>query len=305
MKKAALILMVLVTTGLFSWYIFDPGKEDALIGHQSDDILAMLETESEEIPANIESFEPEPIDEAELTPTASGSETAGVTKPGGWSLFWSDEFDAPLLNLEYWTEIDRRNNYNGELQYYTPANSYIENGCLTITAKREQMDDRQFTSGMVHSLGKMEMLYGCIEARISLPVAQGIFPAFWLLTESNRHELDVIEMVGCEPGNIYGVCHFKNKGKTSKEYGMIHIDDPEAFHIYALECEEDEVRWYVDGVQYYSTRNGIPDEPLYIILTLAVGGDWPGDPDTNTEFPVYMSTDYIRIYSRKTEGSTP
>jgi beta-glucanase (GH16 family) len=204
--------------------------------------------------------------------------------------------------MEYWTEMNREDNYTGELQYYTPANSCIDNGCLTLTARKEAMGGHQYTSGMVQTFGKLEVLYGRIEAKISLPVAQGIFPAFWLTTDSDLHEIDVLEMVGCEPGNIYGVCHYKKNNRATKTYGMIHIIDPCEFHVYAVEWETDEVRWYVDDTQFFSTITGVPDEALYVILTLAVGGVWPGNPDQTTQLPLSMKVDYIRIYDWKTSG---
>jgi beta-glucanase (GH16 family) len=299
MRKAALILVFLAALALFSWYIYDPGDNDRWIGHQSENIQALqLPAESVMESTSVMPTETATAVASKAVPAASPK----ATPPEGWTPEWSDEFDTLHLNLEYWTEIDRRDSFNGELQYYTPDNSRIENGHLILTARQEQLDDREYTSGMIHTYSKLEMLYGRIEARISLPVAQGIFPAFWLTTDSDLHEIDVLEMIGCEPGNIYGVCHFKKNKRASKVFGMLQISDPELFHIYSVEWEKDEVRWYVDDVQFFSTQTGVPDEPLYVVLTLAVGGEWPGDPDDTTKFPLSMAVDYVRIYSRDMEG---
>lgn len=303
MKKAALLLALMIIAACFCWYIFDPDFSDRWIGHQSENIQAPLPEDTFRsdramvLPASLVTTEPEQPSQA-ATDTLSG-ENPGVN---GWSLVWADEFDSPLLSMEYWTEVDRNNNFNRELQYYTPANSYIDNGCLVLTASKEAKEDKQYTSGMVQTCDKLEMHYGRIEARISLPVAQGIFPAFWLTNDSDRYELDILEMVGCEPGNIYGVCHYWKKERRVKTYGMLHIENPEEFHVYALEWDEDEVRWYVDDEMFFSTRAGVPDEDMYILLTLAVGGDWPGSPDSTTRFPVSMKLDYIRLYHREASG---
>jgi beta-glucanase (GH16 family) len=309
MKKAALILVLIITAALFSFYIFDPANQSQWIGHQSDEVV-----ESEPVNEPDETVSTDAISAAAYDTAAfyapETTETQDVIKvveqtskvplePKGWDLVWSDEFDTPLLNLEYWTEMDRKDNYNKELQYYSPANSYIEDGCLVLTARKENIEGKKYSSGMVDTSEKLAMFYGRIEASISLPVYQGILPAFWMTTDSDMHELDILEMVGKEPGTIYGVYHHKVKGRTKKTYGYTYITDPESFHLYALEWDKDEVRWYVDGEQYYSVRKDIPDEPLYILFTLAVGGVWPGRPDGTTEFPLSMKVDYIRLYNRE------
>lgn len=298
MKKAALLLALLIIAACFCWYIFDPDLSSRWIGYQSDKIQpaqpeAVILSEIPSLPqTETAGLESSPT---ESTITRSGSSNA----PVGWRLLWADEFDAPFLSMEYWTEVDRKENFNGELQYYTIDNSDIENGCLVLTAKKEDKEGKRYTSGMVQTSEKLEMQYGRIEARISLPVAQGIFPAFWLTNDSDHNELDILEMVGCEPGNIYGVCHYWKKDRLVKTFGMMHIDDPQAFHVYALEWDENEVRWYIDGKQFHNTYAGVPNEYMYVLFTLAVGGEWPGSPNNSTVFPISMKVDYIRLYQRE------
>ena len=308
MKKVALILALLIFAACIAWYIYDPGEDKKWVGHQSDD-TEMLQPGAANTVAPVAMAMPEPtvyeMVTSSLAPSAAvENRAADAPAPGGWILEWSDEFDAPYLSMEYWTEIDRRDNYNEELQYYTPLNSCIEDGCLVLTARREELDGKNYTSGMVETSGKLEMLYGRIEARVSVPVSQGFFPAFWMTNDSGTHELDILEMVGCEPGNIYGVCHYIQNGRRLKKFDMLHIDDPEAFHVYALEWDKDEVRWYVDEEEFFSTKKGVPDEALYVLFTLAVGGEWPGSPDSTTIFPASMRVDYVRLYSRDTQGGT-
>ncbi len=291
MKKTVLIAVIIIIVACFSWYIIEPAGSGQSIGHQND-MMQGLQTSMETTPGA--------TDAAALSDLFAENVQA-ASEPSGWSLVWSDDFDAPMLNIEYWTEIDRRDNYNEELQYYSPANSSIKNGFLTLTAKDEEMGGRHYTSGMVETQNKFELLYGRVEARISLPVCQGTFPAFWMISGSGSYELDILEMVGNEPGTIYGVCHYLEQ-IGCKAYGFTSVADPEAFHVYAIEWDKDEVRWYVDDVEFFSTRSNVPDDPMYIILTLAVGGEWPGSPDSTSHFPVSMQVDYVRIYSRETES---
>lgn len=314
MKRAVLILSLIITAAIFSVYIFDPFSQSQLIGHQNDAILALEPVESDMVPTanttlatgydTAAFFAPETTESQEILKVVEQTPEKPL-EPIGWDLVWSDEFDAPLLSMEYWTEMERKNSYNKELQFYSPANSYIEDGCLILTAKRESIEGKKYSSGMVDTDQKLEMLYGRIEASISLPVCKGILPAFWMTTDTGNYELDIVEMVGSEPGTVYGVYHHKVKGRNKKSFGHTGITNPDAFHLYALEWDKDEVRWYVDGEQYYSIRKDIPDEPLYILFTLAVGGVWPGKPSNKVKFPVSMKIDYIRVYSReKAEGET-
>jgi beta-glucanase (GH16 family) len=237
------------------------------------------------------------VSRAELEMAAAQPTPSPTPAPAEkWQLIGEDEFDKPELNMEYWTEIDRRNNFNGELQYFSPANSFVEDGYLILEARKEKKGGRRYTSGMVQTLGKLSVQYGRIEARISLPVGKGFFPAFWMLAEEDTAEIDIMEMIGSEPTLIYGCNHYVKGRSLSKNWGMTTVADPEAFHVYSVEWDEHSISWYVDGQFYYSTDVGIPDEPMYLILTLAVGGEWPGSPDASTVFPSRMAVDYVRCY---------
>jgi beta-glucanase (GH16 family) len=219
---------------------------------------------------------------------------AGSSDDNAWTLVWADEFDKPNINLEYWSRVDRKDNFNNELQYYIPANAFIRNGCLVLTAKKEDRENMKYTSGMVQTQNKLLFRYGLIEARIKLPTEPGLLSALWLLGEQDTEEIDVMEMAGCEPGVIYGVSHYNNCSK--KTYGSILNDSPEEFHVYACEWGEEDIKWYLDGKLFYETTTGVPSDNMFIVLTLAVGGDWPGPPDNTTVFPASMEVDYIRLY---------
>ena len=240
----------------------------------------------------------------------------------GWDLVWQDEFDGDEIDLTKWShEVNGRGGGNSELQYYTdfPENSFIENGNLVIEAREEKYIGRNYTSARMRTLGKGDWTYGRFEARIRLPEGQGIWPAFWMLPSEWSYggwptsgEIDIMEMVGHLPGKVHGTIHYGSLGNhqyTGTDYdlpaGDKFIDD---FHIFAVEWEEEEMRWYVDGELYqtlnqWETKNHpFPapfDQNFHIILNLAVGGHWPGSPDETTEFPQRMEVDYVRVYQKK------
>ena len=131
---------------------------------------------------------------------------------------------------------------------------------------------------------------------MKLPAGKGLFPAFWLISEN--FEIDVMEMIGNEPDIVYAVNHYLRKGYYKKEYGYKTGVDTSEFHVYALEWEEDELRWYIDDEMIYSTTKNVSDEPMFILFTLAVGGVWPGNPNDSTPFPASIVVDEISIYKR-------
>jgi beta-glucanase (GH16 family) len=278
MKKGLLILACILVTVVFSSYILDLKVKSM---HVSPDYTEEAQGDTEEITAFIAGAE------RQDAPQAAG---------GGWELIWEDEFDTPYLDLEAWTEADRKDNYNHELQYYTPANAYLADGCLYLTAKKEKKEDKNYTSAMVQTIYKLSFCYGKIEARIKLPAGKGLLPAFWLLSYPGDSEVEVMEMMGSEPTVIYGVNHSLKGGAVYNTYGTIKNETPEDFHAYVLEWEPGELRWYFDDVLFYQTSEKVPSENMYILLTLAVGGDWPGDPDESTPFPCSMAVDYVRLY---------
>lgn len=256
-----------------------------------------------------------------------------TTEP--WALVWSDEVDGPAgeqPDPAFWTfEIgDGRTKGipgwgNNELEFYTdsPANaSFDGQGNLVISALELDPDlaptcyygTCRYSSARMITEGKVEQQYGRIEARVRVPRGQGIWPAFWMLGTNLPEvgwpasgEIDIMEHVGKEPATVYGTIHGVRYsgaqglgGHTTLSEGALADD----FHIYAVEWEEGEIRWFFDDTNYFTaTVDSLPanaewvfDHPFYLILNVAVGGNWPGRPDETTEFPQQMLVDYIRIY---------
>ncbi len=295
MKRVILIIVGLLIATVFSLYILDLHlfrKADAREDAASESPRASATPE--ELAADTAQASVAAI--SSVPPQAASSAVPDIIGPDGtrWECVWRDTFDAPTVDLENWTEVERRDNYNKELQYYTPLNSYTDDGCLVLTAKKENRDGKRYTSGMVQTAYKRAFLYGRIETRMRLPHGKGLFPAFWLL--SDNYEIDVMEMIGSEPDIVYGVNHCMKDGRFVKTYGIQEGVDTEEFHTYALEWEPDALRWYIDDTLYYETTKHVPDEEMYIIFTLAVGGVWPGSPDNDTVFPCSMMIDEIALY---------
>lgn len=234
------------------------------------------------------------------------------------TLLWAEEFnytgapDAGNWNMETggggWG--------NNELQTYTDSeeNAYVDNGVLTITAIEESAGE--YTSARMTTKNKFDFQYGRIEARIKLPYGQGMWPAFWMLGANIDEvswpycgEIDIMEMVGGDnkDNTCHATLHWWNDTDNSKaDYGEsyslsngIFADD---FHVFKVEWDSGEIRAYMDDVQYYTVAITDADmsefhKDFFIILNLAVGGNWPGDPDGTTVFPQNMQVDWVRVYS--------
>ncbi|HJR81469.1 MAG TPA: glycoside hydrolase family 16 protein [Anaerolineales bacterium] len=237
----------------------------------------------------------------------------------GWKLIWQDEFEGSELDLKSWTfDIGGHGWGNEEWQSYTnrPENVRVENGMLIIEAREEQelIDGREYSSARIKTHGLHAWQYGRMEARIKLPYGQGIWPAFWMLGENldqkgwpTAGEIDIMEFVGREPDHIYATVHAPGYSGANGVGSNITTSAESLrndFHVYAIEWEENEIRWYFDDQQFFKlTPEDVPDawifdHPFFIILNLAVGGIWPGYPDETTEFPQFLYVDYVRVYQR-------
>jgi len=254
--------------------------------------------------------------------------TPAYAAAGDWQLSWSDEFNGAAgtgVDTSKWSYETGGGGWgNGELENYTNRtdNVYMEqdpsdtnNRFLTIKAIKENYGGSQYTSGRLITNGKFSFTYGKVEMRAKLPTGQGIWPAFWMLgtdigTNSwpNCGETDIMEFVGSTPTKVYGTIH----GPAYNGAGGIGAwhDNPSGFsndfHTYSIEWEPNIIRWYFDG-QLYQQRT--PDDLFgrtwvfnhnnFILLNLAVGGAWPGNPDASTIFPQKYSIDYVRVYQRE------
>ncbi|TJZ72089.1 glycoside hydrolase family 16 protein [Chitiniphilus eburneus] len=261
------------------------------------------------------------------TPPPQPTPTSNIPSPAGWRLVWNDEFNNSAIDTTKWSfEVNGQGGGNNELQYYTARNenARIENGKLVIEARRENYTGpdgtRQYTSARLRSLGKGDWTYGRFEARMKLPYGQGLWPAFWMLPTdwvyggwAASGELDIMEAINLKAagGNVtYGSIHYggvwpNNTHKTiSTVPGSSMADN---FHDYAVEWEPGVIRWYVDGqyfgqqTDWYSSAGAYPapfNQRFHLLLNVAVGGNWPGNPDATTSFPQRMEVDWVRVFQR-------
>ncbi|MET3726820.1 beta-glucanase (GH16 family) [Fictibacillus halophilus] len=225
------------------------------------------------------------------------------TTTGEWELIYMDEFQS--LKPKIWNVVDRGNNYNNELQYYRKENVEVSSDYLRLVAKEEHYKKHKYTSGQINTKDKLNIHYGRIEIRLKYTEGAGLFPAIWLLPSNNKKnlpEIDIFESIGQDPSKVYMVNHYGNRNNYSSDYEEFILKDYKKYHTYTLEWEKNELRWYIDNELRFSNRNGVPQEPMYLILNLAVGGNWPGNPDQNTLFPASMDVDYVKIYKSTNQG---
>lgn len=231
-----------------------------------------------------------------------------------WNLVWSDEFTSGISgDWVFETGTGSGGWGNNELEYYRRENATVSNGQLVITARREAFGGMQYTSARMKTQGRRSWRYGKIEARIAMPSFQGVWPAFWMLGDNigsvgwpKCGEIDIMEHVNTG-GAVYGTIHWDNNGYVS--YGGNTTTSITSFHNYTIEWDASAIRWYVDGVKYHEANiansiNGTNEfhANFFILLNLAIGGNWPGFTVDNNAFPANMYVDYVRVYQA---GSTP
>lgn len=258
---------------------------------------------------------------------------------GQWDLVWSDEFDGTQLNTAHWecmtgTGNDAPFDYglwgwgNGEFQYYTARtqNVYVQDGRLYLVARRENYNNRKYTSARIRSAGLQDFMYGKLEARIKVPGGGGIWPAFWMMPTGNTYgepysywaahgEIDIMETKH-PTTSIHGTIHYggryPNNVSAGCTYSPAGIDFSKDFHVYTLEWTPTRMRWYVDGklfctqTSWWSANGTYPapfDQRFHFLLNVAVGGYYVGctEPDAScitAAFPQQMEVDYVRVYRR-------
>ncbi|MFE7773507.1 ricin-type beta-trefoil lectin domain protein [Streptomyces sp. NPDC057445] len=248
---------------------------------------------------------------------------------------FEDNFDGPAgaaVNGGRWQIETGDNVANHERQYYTAGNANAAldgQGHLVITARRENPANYQcwygtcqYTSARLNTAGRFTQAFGRVEARMKVPRGQGMWPAFWMLGHDigqvgwpNSGEIDVMENVGFEPGTVHGTIHgpgYSGGGGIGAAYslpgGQAFAD---AFHTFAVDWTPDSITWSVDGNVYQRRtpadlggRQWVFNKPFFLILNLAVGGDWPGDPNGSTVFPQQLVVDYVRVSSDGGAGTT-
>jgi beta-glucanase (GH16 family) len=232
---------------------------------------------------------------------------AGQTAKPGWKLTFQDEFDGPALDLKKWNPNDPwGRERNQELQAYVTNAFEVKDGVLHIRAEKREAfysgKQRAYTSGMMTTHRKFSQQYGRFEIRCRVPKGKGLWPAFWLLPEPLTWppEIDVLEILGHEPNKVYMTHHFPDEQRKHGSHGgsWSGPDFSAGFHEFAIEWTPQAIVWFVDGVERFRSEKSIPQGQMYILVNLAVGGDWPGAPDEKTEFPASLEVDYVRAYEK-------
>lgn len=233
--------------------------------------------------------------------------TAPPTPPPS-GLVWSDEFTSSI-GSDWVFEIGNGSSGwgNNELEYYRTQNATVSGGNLVITAKKESYGGYSYTSARMKTQGNKDWKYGTIEARMKLPSVQGLWPAFWMLGTSITSvgwpacgEIDIMEHINTE-NKVYGTIHWDNGGYAN--YGGSRSATPTSYHVYSIEWDSSSIRWLYDGVQWWEANilNGINGTSefhakFFVLLNLAVGGNWPGFTIDDSSLPASMYVDYVRVY---------
>lgn len=233
-----------------------------------------------------------------------------------WALVWSDDFSELSLDPNNWRALERGLNYNQEIQAYLQKNVSILNnageGELVLEAKKENwtgpvsianLEDsvtRLFTSGEVRTL--RTWTYGKFEVRAKAVGIRGYQSAIWMTAarETWPPEIDIMELLGKEPSNVYFTNHYSSQKDHQFDNGSFHGTDlTNNYHVYALEWEPNSIKWYVDGIKQYEVTDHVPNEPLYLRLSLSVGTEWAGQPDTTSNTPQTFRIDWVKVYQRE------
>lgn len=248
-----------------------------------------------------------PIDNTGYTSASSYS---------GMTLVWSDEFNGKTLNTSNWTYETGNSGWgNNELEYYTNSqkNTFLTGGYLVIEARSESMGTSNYTSARIKTEDKKTFTYGRIDIRAKLPEGQGLWPALWMLGNNINSvgwptcgEIDIMELLGQNTSTIYGSYHWENQGSegnASESYSLSSGRFSDSFHVFSLQWDSTKMAIMVDDFTYATvnrsdvTGTSYPfDQPFFFVFNVAVGGSWPGSPNSSTVFPQRMIVDYIRVF---------
>ncbi len=259
--------------------------------------------------------------EDDNSPTSPNNNSDGEYE--GYELVWSDEFDGSSIDVSKWEhEVNATGGGNNELQYYTarPENSFVKDGQLHIVAHQEEYTSegqtRYYTSARMRTPNKGDWKYCRVDVRAMVPFGKGLWPAIWMLPTDWEYggwpssgEIDIMEHINNQD-EIHGSVHteaYNHKIGTQKSGQISNPDADENFHIYSIVWTEDKIDFLVDNNIYYTFSNDKEgdyktwpfDKRFHLILNVAVGGDWPGNPTTDTKFPKEMIVDYVRVYQEK------
>jgi beta-glucanase (GH16 family) len=265
-------------------------------------------------------------------PDGASSRASDAATLPGWTLTWADEFngaDGSAVDPTKWKhDVGGSGWGNNELEYYTDGtqNAVVQGGNLVITATTQGASQYhcsygacKYTSARLLTEGLFSQQYGRFEARAQMPKGKGLWPAIWALGDNISTvswpacgEIDFMETIGTDVTNNHGTLHMPNNygpsGKYTLPSGATYAD---AFHIFAIEWEPGTIRFYVDDVLYETqNRSSVPsgdtwefEHPFFLLINVAVGGQWPGSPDSTTVFPQTLKVDYVRVYQKN--GTEP
>jgi beta-glucanase (GH16 family) len=251
---------------------------------------------------------------------------AQVPDVPGWKLSWHDEFDGSSVDTTNWNVLTQGNNQNNEKEYYIPQQATEADGMLRITASNQSITLNNVTRSYRSARLESKMTFGPsgrYEARIDLPSGKGMWPAFWMNANAvswpQGGEIDILENKGSQPTDVSSAFHWqKNPGPCCGQHqyvvhdyllnvGGVPVDFQSGFHTYTVDWEPTEMDFVVDGnVSYKVFKNvGTQSDANWldfknIILNLAVGGDFDGDPNASTTFPQFMDVDYVRVWQKQT-----
>jgi beta-glucanase (GH16 family) len=241
----------------------------------------------------------------------------------GYGIVWRDEFDGELGQLPDPTRwgFDVGTDWgNLQLEFDTDRAENVSldgKGNLAITAREENFAGQSYTAGRIKTMGLFQQARGRFEARIQMPVGQGIWPAFWLLGANIDEvgwpqcgEIDIAEYRGQEPRVLHGTIHgpgYQGDASLGSKHVLAQGGFHLGFHVFAIEWDEDSITWQVDGHTYHSIGSAdlprgtewVFNKPFFILLNVAVGGRWVGSPDENTVFPQTMLVDWVRVHGPK------
>lgn len=231
-------------------------------------------------------------------------------KTASWALTFQDEFNGTSLDTSKWHPHDHFCGVrNDELQAYMPENIAVSNGMCRQTCEKRAVNYgycgqasivKDYASAMMVTMNKFDQQYGYFEMRCKIPKGKGYWPAFWLLPYNKwPPEIDILEILGHEPNKVYMTNHYVVNNQHQSTGGSYTGPDFSAdFHTFGVEWDSSKIVWYVDSVERFRSTSGIPAEPFFILVNLALGGAWPGAPDATTVFPGYFDVDWVRVYKK-------
>lgn len=242
---------------------------------------------------------------------------------GGYKLVWRDEFEGNVLSSDWVFELGDGCPTlcgwgNNELQWYRKENVKVENGYLIIQARQENFGGKNYSSSRIKTQGKQSFKFGRVDIRATLPKGQGIWPALWMLGDNIGQvgwpkcgEIDIMEMVGGEGtaknNTVHGTVHWDNNGSHAEFGGFVTLREGifnDNFHVFSIIWDEKKIVWLLDNEPYHEidiTPANLSElrESFFFLFNVAVGGNWPGNPDGSTIFPQQMVIDYVRVFQKE------